>query len=271
MDHIHKTACAAKSPGQPDRGQPVDQDGLLRLSQAIGHTFTELAWIKQALTHSTYAYEHRNQKIMDNERLEFLGDAILDLAISDALFLQKENFAEGYMTKTRAMVVCENTLALVAKELSVGQLLLLGRGEESTGGRDKPSNLANTMEAIFGAIYLDAGYDQAKQVILRLLEPFLMQAMRGEMVYDYKSKLLELVQGTRGNSTVKFMIISEEGPVHDRTFTSAVLVDDLQIAVGKGSSKKEAEQQAARVALNHLDCDRQGCVVAPGLADGSDL
>jgi ribonuclease-3 len=115
------------------------------------------------------------------------------------------------------------------------------------------------MEAIFGAVYLDAGYDKARTVILSLLADSIHQALAGEMVYDYKSRLLELIQGTRGNSTLRFVIVNEEGPVHDRVFTAAVVVDDQQIATGTGSSKKDAEQQAARVALSLLECDRNGC------------
>lgn len=165
------------------------------------------------------------------------------------------------MTKTRALIVCESTLTRVARSLGLGQLLMLGKGELTTGGGDKSSNLANAMEAVFGAVYLDAGYNKARSIILRLLDEFVQQALTGEMVYDYKSRLLEMVQGTRGNSTLRFVIINEEGPVHDRLFTAAVIVDEKQIAVGSGSSKKEAEQKAAREALGVLSCSRQGCQI----------
>ncbi len=237
------------------------QAGCQRLCQAIGHDFRQQDLLVQAITHSTYAYEHRAEKIVDNERLEFLGDAVLDLVVSDFLFREGAIFSEGVMTKTRALIVCENTLALVARRLGIGQLLLLGKGELTTGGGDKSSNLANAMEAIFGAVYLDAGYNKARLIILRLLDEFVQQALTGEMVYDYKSRLLEMVQGTRGNSTLRFAIINEEGPVHERIFTAAVIVDDNQIAVGSGSSKKDAEQKAAREALGVLSCSRQGCQI----------
>jgi ribonuclease-3 len=237
------------------------QTACQHLCKAIGHQFRQPDLLIQAITHSTYAYEHRSEKVVDNERLEFLGDAVLDLVVSDYLFRSSEHLSEGVMTKNRALVVCESTLARVARSLDLGNILLLGKGEQATGGQDKPSNLANAMEAVFGAVYLDAGYDKAKSMILNLLGEFLQQAMAGDMVYDYKSRLLEMVQGTRGNSTLKFVIINEEGPVHDRVFTAAVIVDDKQIASGSGSSKKEAEQKAAREALTVLSCNRGGCQI----------
>ncbi len=237
------------------------QAGCQLLALAIGYTFEQPDLLAQALTHSTYAYEHRHEKIMDNERLEFLGDAVLDLVISDYLYREGAAFTEGVMTKTRALIVCENTLARVAREHKLGHILLLGKGELTTGGGDKSSNLANTMEAIFGAVYLDGGYEASKALIIRLLDEYIQQALNGEMVYDYKSRLLEMVQGTRGNSTLKFTIINEEGPVHDRVFTAAVVVDDQQIATGSGSSKKDAEQKAARSALTVLSCTREGCSI----------
>lgn len=234
------------------------------VSDQINYSFRNDALLSEALTHSTYAYEHRMQGLTDNERLEFLGDAVLDLVISEVLFNDKEVFSEGFMTKTRAMVVCENTLANSAKDLGLGDLLLLGKGESSTGGSEKASNLANAMEALFGAIFLDGGYESARGVILYLLSDSLQLALTGNMVYDHKSKLLELVQSTRGSSTMRFEIIDEQGPVHDRVFTAAVIVDDKQISTGQGSSKKESEQNAAKEALKILNCNRTtGCQTIP--------
>lgn len=240
-------------------GQNARASGLVKLEKAIGHLFADSRLLREALTHSTHAYEHRNDQVTDNERLEFLGDAVLDLAISDVLYRNHKSHAEGFMTKTRALVVRETTLALLAKDLDIGDLLLLGKGEEATGGRDKPSNLANAVEAIFGAIYLDAGFEKACQVIRTLLEEPLRLALAGDLVYDYKSRLLELVQATRGGSTLRFQILDESGPVHERLFTAGVLVDEQLVSTGTGCSKKEAEQQAAREALDKLDCDRSGC------------
>lgn len=228
---------------------------LQQLEDRLGHCFQNQDLLREALTHSTFAYEHRADNLANNERLEFLGDAVLDLVISSALFELPEHYSEGFMTKTRALVVCESSLMMLAQNLGLGQLLILGKGEAATGGREKPSNLANAVEALFGAIYLDAGFSKARQVILNLLGKPLQRALSGSICYDYKSRLLELIQGTRPGSTFQFSIIKEEGPVHERLFTAAVILDGDQIASGSGGSKKEAEQQAAKAALGRLDPD----------------
>ncbi len=229
--------------------QPIHQ----QFEKHLGYHFKNKALLLEALMHSTYVYEHRAENLTSNERLEFLGDAVLDLAVSDALFRKSNQYAEGFMTKTRALVVCENSLMVLARELDLGSLLFLGKGETATGGHDKPSNLANAMEAVFGAIYLDAGFDTVKQIILNLLDEPIKQAQNGSIIYDYKSRLLEFIQGSKSGSVLKFSIISEEGPVHERIFTAGVLLDECLIASGIGSSKKEAEQQAAQKALDRLD------------------
>ena len=189
----------------------------------------------------------------NNERLEFLGDAVLQLVISDFLYRDQTAMTEGAMTRIRALIVCEPTLALVARHLRLGEALKLGKGEDGTGGRDKPSNLSNALEALFGAIYLDGGLEAARGVVLRCLEPHLQRALSGRMIYDYKSRLLELAQKTRGQIAVQFEILSEEGPVHERHYTAGVRLDDRLIAQGEGSSKKEAEQNAAKAVLERLD------------------
>lgn len=233
----------------------MSQPVFRKLEQRLGHEFKNQALLLEALTHSTYAYEHRSEQLVSNERLEFLGDAVLDLAVGDRLFRDRAQYAEGFMTKTRALLVCENTLAKLARRLEVGGLLFVGKGEETTGGRDKSSNLANAMEALFGAVYLDAGFDKIRQVILNLLEQPVQEALSGSVIHDYKSRLLELIQGTHNGSTVQFNILQESGPVHERVFTAGVLLDDTLIASGSGNTKKEAEQQAARSALEHLRDD----------------
>lgn len=260
------TPVAGGSDVQLDRRLATEpSEPLLNSIQSVlQHTFRKRGLIVEALTHSTYAYEHRHDQISDNERLEFLGDAVLDLAISELLYRHPAQHAEGFMTKVRALVVRETTLAELAERMKLGQFLYLGKGEEATGGRQKPSNLSNAVEAIFGAVFLDAGYEQAAAVIRRLLEKPFQQALAGDLVYDYKSRLIERVQSTRGNSTIQFIILDETGPVHDRLFTAGVLVDEQLIASGSGSSKKEAEQQASRVALDLIDCDRQGCTMTAG-------
>ncbi|MGI6559844.1 MAG: ribonuclease III [Saccharofermentanales bacterium] len=224
--------------------------------------FDNLELIKSALTHSTYAYENQGEVKYDNERLEFLGDAVLQLTISDVLFRLKPEINEGLMTKYRALVVCEDTLTQVAYDLNLGKHLYLGKGEEMTGGREKASNLSNALEAVFGAIYLDQGFAYVKEIIMQYLGKYVELAIAGKMIYDFKSRLLELVQSTKGNSTMSFEIINEEGPVHDRIFTAAVILDEKKISTGKGSSKKEAEQKAAKIALQILSCDINGCQIS---------
>lgn len=233
--------------------------GLNTLMEKIGYRFKRESLLLEALTHSTYAYETRQKSATDNERLEFLGDAVLDLIISDLLFLDPAQFAEGYMTKTRSLVVCEATLAEVARSLDLGSYLRLGRGEDATGGRCKPSNLANAVESIIGAAYLDGGLDTAVRLVRHLLEPHLRQALSGSIVYDYKSRLIEMVQSSHTNSNLRFTILHEEGPVHERVFTAGVLFNDQLIGEGVGGSKKEAEQKAAQAALRKLSCDRRNC------------
>ncbi len=237
----------------------VSIPGIEQLMARIGYRFRDESLLVEALTHSTYAYETRSKSIMDNERLEFLGDAVLDLVISDFLFLDPAQFAEGYMTKTRALVVCEATLAEVAKAISLGDYLRLGKGEDATGGRNKPSNLANAVEAVIGGAYQDGGLETAVQIVRHLLEPHLMKALSGNIVYDYKSRLIEMVQSSRSNNSLKFTILNEEGPVHERQFTAGVVFNDVLIGEGIGSSKKEAEQKAAQAALRLLTCDRRKC------------
>lgn len=221
---------------------------LSSFEKLLGYTFKDKNLLITALTHSTYAYEHRFDIKYDNERLEFLGDGILDFVAADALFRRKESCDEGYLSKTRALIVCEATLAAKARYLGLGEYLRLGKGEESTGGRDKPSNLANAMEALFAAVYLDAGFETAKSLILRILSDSIETALSGDLVFDYKSKVLELAQ-TKGNAhTIRFEIMDETGPVHDRRYTAAVFLDDKIFGQGIGHSKKLAEQEAAKEA-----------------------
>jgi len=229
----------------------ISQSGNSELStfeNLLGYSFADKNLLNIALTHSTYAYEHRFENTYDNERLEFLGDGILDFVAADVLFHQKKNCDEGYLSKTRALIVCEATLAAKARIMGLGDYLRLGRGEESTGGRDKPSNLANAMEAIFAAVYLDGGFDEARKLILRLLGDAIETALSGDLVFDYKSKVLEFAQ-TKGNvHAIRFEITDESGPVHERNYTSAVFMDDEIFGQGIGHSKKLAEQEAAKAA-----------------------
>lgn len=236
-------------------------DQVFAFCQKNSINFRDLAYMRLALTHSTYAYEHGKQMGHDNERLEFLGDAVLQLSISEALFSLEGEMDEGRMTKYRSLVVCEDTLAQVAHDIALGDYLYLGKGEELTGGRIKPSNLSNALEAVYGAIYLDQGFAYVKQMIVKQLGPYIDLAVSGKLVYDFKSRLLEMAQACKSCSGISFAIIDESGPVHERTFTAAVILDHKELATGQGTSKKEAEQNAAKSALQILTYDDKGSLV----------
>lgn len=222
------------------------------LYQKFGIRFQNPEILERALTHSTFAYEHGLAQ-GDNERLEFLGDAVLQLSVSELLYQLSKPLAEGQMTKIRALLVCENTLASIAEALELGQLLRLGHGEEKTGGRSKASNLADACEAFFAALYLDQGFLTAKTIIQGLVEPYLQQALTGHLVYDYKSRLLEYAQAHKDEGEWRFQIVDEQGPVHQRLFTAAVLQNGQELARATGHSKKEAEQAAAHLVLADLE------------------
>ena len=221
------------------------------LEEKIAYSFSDKEFLLLALTHSTYAYEHRKFGIVSNQRLEFLGDAILDFIVGEEIYKRKSSWDEGKLSKHRALVVCEKTLAKVAEQLSVGDLLFLGKGEEGTGGREKISTLADTMESLFAAIYLDGGFEAAKKVVLSCLSPYIDQALKGDLVFDYKSKLLEKAQMKNAQHQVLFEVVREIGPVHDRIFEVAVLIDGTEVVRAEGRSKKQAEQEASRLALEN--------------------
>lgn len=212
------------------------------------YQFQDTGLLTIAMTHSSYANEHRDQHIQNNERLEFLGDSILGLVSADYVFHRYPNVPEGYLTKMRAAVVCEKTLYEVAKELGLDKLLLLGRGEENGGGRKRPSILADSVEALIGAIYLDGGLEAARTFVLSFLESKVDLAEQGGAFRDYKTTLQEIVQKNR-QETLSYRLSGESGPDHDKRFTVQVLLNRNIFAEGTGRSKKEAEQMAAKAAL----------------------
>lgn len=222
------------------------------IESIIGYTFKNRNILIQALTHSTYAYENKNDLIKDNERLEFLGDCVLDLIIGDLLYREPVEYSEGVMSKNRAIIVCESTLSEIAKGINLGDYLLLGKGEEQTKGRFKNSNLSNAMESIIAAVYLDGGYEVSYQLVKKLFSPALQQAVDGNIVFDYKSKVLEYVQGIQQQGSIEFVIVKEEGPDHNRKFFAQVHYYHMIIGCGIGSTKKEAEQEAAKEAFVHI-------------------
>ncbi|WP_416150984.1 ribonuclease III [Salipaludibacillus sp. HK11] len=205
----------------------------------------------QAFTHSSYVNEHRIRPHDDNERLEFLGDAVLELAISQYLFKLFDHMSEGEMTKLRAAIVCEPSLAKNADELHFGDYVLLGKGEEMTGGRRRPALLADVFEAFIGALYLDRGMDAVYQFLKDYVYPKIHNGAFSHMM-DFKSQLQELIQ-RENQGQIQYKIIQEKGPAHAREFVSEVSLDKDQLGVGTGKSKKEAEQMAAQKALEKLN------------------
>lgn len=232
------------------------QEQLKLLQTAIGHTFRQPSFLVEALTHSTYRFEHAQHQLLCNERLEFLGDSVLGLSIANYLFRRFPKQPEGRLTKLKMLLVCEQTLALVAKDISLSAYLLLGRGEDHSGGRFKPSNLSNAVEAVLGAVLLDSDFQTAEEVTLRLLKPYIELAEEGKLIYDYKTVLLEKIQRKYHSSQLEFRVLAEKGPAHAPTFTIGVYLTDIFLAQESGTSKKEAEQAAAKLALKVLEKDK---------------
>lgn len=221
---------------------------LQMLCERLAVEFSQIVLLHQALTHTSFANEAKQQNVVHNERLEFLGDAVLDLIISEYLYRQFPHLPEGELTKARAIVVCEATLARCASRLGVGQYLLLGKGEAGSGGRERASILADAFEAIIGAIYLDSGFPQASQFVLTQLQHDLQLVEKGEYIKDYKTVLQEVVQ-KHTDSKIVYEVVAESGPDHNKLFAVAVSINSLVSGQGQGKSKKEAEQQAAKEAL----------------------
>ena len=211
------------------------------LEEIIGYHFKNKHYLTQALTHSSYANEKKLGKLGSNERLEFLGDAVLELISSDYLYARFTQIPEGELTKKRASLVCEPSLAYCAREFGLPQFLLLGKGEDMTGGRNRDSIVSDATEALLGAIYLDGGFANAKEFILR----FIMNDMEHkQLFYDSKTILQEIIQ-SRQDGELSYEILKEEGPDHNKSFEVRALVGDQEIGRGKGRTKKAAEQLAA--------------------------
>jgi ribonuclease-3 len=202
----------------------------------------------QAFTHTSFAHERKSsQRVFDNERLEYLGDAVLELLVSEFLYYRFPKMSEGELTRTRARVVCEPSLASFARELQFGKFVRLGKGEELTGGRERASLLADLFEAFIGALYLDQGLEKVRQFLHKLVFPQINGTWLDQMT-DAKSQLQELVQQEK-RGLLEYRIVDVQGPAHDRFFSAEVYLDDRKLGRGSGRSKKEAEQQAANAAL----------------------
>ena len=218
------------------------------LEQKLNYRFRDSALLRTALTHSSYANEHR---CASNERLEFVGDSVLGMVTAAYLYQRFPELPEGKMTRLRAELVCEQSLWEVAERLGLGQQLLLGRGEESSGGRTRPSILADCVEAVIAAVYLDGGMEPAR----RIIDTFILSKLDGDagaLMRDWKTELQEIIQQRPGR-ILSYQIYGESGPDHMKRFLAAVQCNDAVIGTGEGRTKKEAEQMAARAAMLAMD------------------
>ena len=223
---------------------------LVRLSVHMNVTFDNISLLDEALTHPSYTNEAKDA-IPHNERLEFLGDAVLELASSTYLYARFPDCTEGELTKMRASLVQSETLARLARQLDLGSYLRLGRGELLGGGADRQNNLENAFEAVIGAVYLDRGWETAQDYVARQLSSEAMLVRRSHVSHDYKTTLQEHIQQKR-HASISYELIGETGPDHDKRFTTRVLIAGEAMGEGTGRSKKEAEQQAAAAALHRI-------------------
>jgi ribonuclease III len=228
---------------------------LERLQQRLGYTFGDRGVLLQSMTHTSYGHEFLQDKplaLRDNERLEFLGDAILDVVVSDILLEAFPNANEGQLSKMRAAVVNEKTLAALAQSIELQDCIRLGKGEAQTGGNAKPSILSSALEALIAAIYLDGGFNAVYPVVRHLFAPMFAEERDLMAFYDHKTQLQEIVQA-RWKVTPTYHLLQTQGPDHAKTFQVEVRMNGKALAAAEGSSKKEAEQNAARAAIQMVD------------------
>ncbi len=222
-----------------------------RLARQLGLEPRDPGLLQQALVHRSYLNEVRDRGLRDNERLEFLGDAVLNLVVAEYLYDRFPESTEGELSQMRAHLVRWDTLAAVAERVGLGRFLVLGKGEDLSGGRRRPSNLAGALEAVIGAAYLDGGLEGARELVLRLLEPELERLATGQPLSDSKSELQRVVQA-RWHQIPRYRVVEAEGPDHAKTFTVEVVLGEQVLGRGQGRSKKQAELEAARQALQTL-------------------
>jgi|BioPla2DNA2_1021312.scaffolds.fasta_scaffold04035_6 ribonuclease-3 len=228
---------------------------LLELEKKIKYQFSDSSILVNALTHSSYANEMRMSKGKNNERLEFLGDAVLELVTSEYVYTKHKDLTEGDLTKLRASIVCEPTLSACARDLDLGKYLFLGKGEDISGGRERSSILSDSLEALIGAIYLDGGFTNAKEFITH----FILEDIKDkELFFDSKTILQEIIQNNSKQQKIRYHLISEDGPDHNKIFTIAVYIGNEEIGIGTGRTKKAAEQEAANQAIIKLQGNVQG-------------
>ena len=221
---------------------------LNELEKKIGYRFSDFSYLEHAMRHSSYCNEQKMDRFMNNERLEFLGDAVLELVTSEFLYLNYPKMPEGEATRKRASMVCEQTLALCAKEIELGSYLYLGKGEDHTGGRERASVISDALEALIGAIYLDGGFTSAKEFV----ERFILNGIEEkQLFFDSKTIFQEMMQSIT-TEPIHYKMVAEEGPDHCKTFTIELFVGDRSAGIGSGKSKKAAEQAAAYDAIKKI-------------------
>ena len=227
---------------------------VYELQKKLKYNFNDTTLLIKALTHSSYANEEIKKDNANNERLEFLGDSLLGMTVALLIFNSKPELSEGQMTKLRAELVCESSLAELALELDLGTYLLLGKGEKNTGGNKRPSILSDAIEAIIAAMYLDGGFDPVKQFVSDIFATRLSSPYKG--LTDYKTRLQEKFQGKQGQTLV-YELIDELGPDHDKSFTVNVKLNSSTLGTGNGKTKKRAEQEAAKAAIKILETRKE--------------
>jgi len=233
---------------------PRDEGQYSLLYHRLDYHFKNQEFLLQALTHRSFVHERHGLGENNNERLEFLGDAVIDLSVGIQLMTRLPQAREGELSRLRALVVSESSLAICARALDLGPIIKMGKGEEQTGGRDKNSILADAMEAVVGAIYLDSNYERTHQVLTAFLSPLINDAISGLLDCDHKSRLQVIIQANRRIAPC-YHVVDEQGPGHAKLFTVAVTVSDKELARGNGHSKKEAEQNAAQLALINIEAE----------------
>ena len=222
---------------------------ISKFENIISYNFKNKQYILEALTHSSYSNENKSYAF--NERLEFLGDSVLGIIISDYLFKNETELPEGELTKLRANIVCEESLSEVSKKIELGTHMLLGKGEEATGGRERVSILADAVEAVIAAIYLDGGIENARKFVLTQMDEIIQDSIKGRIFRDYKTHLQEVIQ-SQGETNIIYDLVEEIGPDHNKKFIMQVKLNDEVLGTGEGKSKKEAEQSAAKQALRRM-------------------
>lgn len=227
------------------------KEQLSELEQKIGYIFSKTYLLDRALTHSSYANQEGLSYVEHNERMEFLGDSVLSVVVSEHIFKKYKSKPEGKLTRIRSGIVCESSLYECAKKIDLGRYMLIGKGEELSGGRNRVSMLADAFEALIAAIYIDGGLEKAREFVISSLSDTIDGAVKDAYMRDYKTKLQEIVQREQG-ATIVYKVVGEEGPAHNKTFFVEVTVNGSITGKGRGRSKKEAEQRAAKSALSLL-------------------